>query len=136
MAMQVNTGDDGMMAELNVTPLVDVMLVLLVIFIITAPLIVPQSLKVTLPKTQVVASQDDNKQLVLVVSASGGLTLDGREVTDTEFSQRIRDVAAKEPTKALQLQADERVPYGRIASVMAIAQNSGLTRLAFITLPK
>ncbi len=66
--MQTKSGsDDGLMAELNVTPLVDVMLVLLVIFIVTAPLIVPQSMKVNLPKTQAVAQQDQAKNAQLVI---------------------------------------------------------------------
>ena len=67
--MQTKSGsDDGLMAELNVTPLVDVMLVLLVIFIVTAPMIVPQSMKVNLPKTQAVAQQDQAKNAQLVLS--------------------------------------------------------------------
>ena len=137
MAVQLNTGsEDGMMAEINVTPLVDVMLVLLVIFIITAPLIVPQSQKVTLPKTEVMAPQEQSKAIVLVIDANGQLTTGDQVITDEALRARLKELAASEPKKPLQFQADEKVPYGRVAQLMALAQNSGISRLAFVTLPK
>ena len=73
MQMNKNEGGMGSMAEINVTPLVDVMLVLLVVFILTAPLIVPQSMKVNLPKTQAVTLQEKNKKMELVIESSGAL---------------------------------------------------------------
>ncbi len=136
MAMNTNSGNtDSVMAEINVTPLVDVMLVLLVIFIITAPLIVPQSMKIALPKTQMVSQQDQAKNSQLTVTATGTLTFEGQTLTDAQLAQALREKAA-EPKFQLQIYADEKVPYGRVAELMALAQANGVTRLLFVTLPK
>jgi biopolymer transport protein ExbD len=127
------SSDDGMMAELNVTPLVDVMLVLLVIFIVTAPLIVPQSMKVNLPKTQAVAQQDQAKNIQLIISANGEAMLDNQIVDDELLAAELRRLST-EPKTQLQINADKTVPYGRIAEIMAMAQANGVTKLSFVTL--
>lgn len=132
MAISSNKGEDGMMAELNVTPLVDVMLVLLVIFIVTAPLIVPQSMKVNLPKTQAVAQQDNAKNAQLIVEANGKATLQGRVVNDRELAAELKQQSGT-PHYQLQVSADKAVPYGRVAEIMAIAQANGVTKLSFIS---
>lgn len=132
MSMISNKSDDGMMAELNVTPLVDVMLVLLVIFIVTAPLIVPQSMKVNLPKTQAVTQQDNAKNAQLIVEANGQTTFEGQKVSDAELGQIIKDKAMT-PQFQLQITADKAVPYGRVAEIMAMAQANGVTKLSFVS---
>jgi biopolymer transport protein ExbD len=132
MAISSNKGEDGMMAELNVTPLVDVMLVLLVIFIVTAPLIVPQSMKVNLPKTQAVAQQDNAKNAQLIVEANGKATLQGRVVNDRELAAELKQQSGT-PQYQLQVSADKAVPYGRVAEIMAIAQANGVTKLSFVS---
>ncbi len=134
MPMISNKNDDGMMAELNVTPLVDVMLVLLVIFIVTAPLIVPQSMKVNLPKTQAVTQQDQAKNAQLIVEVNGNLTLQGRQVNDRELAAELKQQSVT-PQYQLQVNADKAVPYGRVAEVMAIAQANGVTKLSFVSQP-
>jgi biopolymer transport protein ExbD len=134
MAISSQKGEDGLMAELNVTPLVDVMLVLLVIFIVTAPLIVPQSMKVNLPKTQAVAQQDQAKNAQLIVEANGKLTLQGRQVNDRELASELKQQSGT-PQYQLQVNADKAVPYGRVAEVMAIAQANGVTKLSFVSQP-
>ena len=133
--MQMNKNESGMgsMAEINVTPLVDVMLVLLVVFILTAPLIVPQSMKVNLPKTQAVTLQEKNKKMELVIESSGALTLDGKQVNDKEL-ERALSAASSNPEAALAIQADKGVPYGRVAEIMAISQGAGVVKLSFVTL--
>jgi len=133
MQMNKNEGGMGSMAEINVTPLVDVMLVLLVIFILTAPLIVPQSMKVNLPKTQAVTLQEKNKKMELVIESSGALTLDGKQVSDKEL-ERALSAASSNPEAALAIQADKGVPYGRVAEIMAISQGAGVVKLSFVTL--
>jgi len=133
MQMNKNEGGMGSMAEINVTPLVDVMLVLLVIFILTAPLIVPQSMKVNLPKTQAVTLQEKNKKMELVIESSGALTLDGKQVNDKEL-ERALSAASSNPEAALAIQADKGVPYGRVAEIMAISQGAGVVKLSFVTL--
>jgi len=135
MAIPTAGDDDAVMAEMNVTPLVDVMLVLLVIFIITAPLIVPQSMKIVLPKTQAVAQQDLAKNTSLVITAQGEMRLDDRVVDEAQLGAALKS-RTSEPKFQLQVQADEKVPYGRVAQVMAVAQSSGVTRLSFVTLPR
>jgi len=132
MAISSQKGEDGLMAELNVTPLVDVMLVLLVIFIVTAPLIVPQSMKVNLPKTQAVAQQDQGKNAQLIVESSGNLTLQGRSVNDRELATELKQQSSA-PQFQLQINADKAVPYGRVAEIMAIAQANGVTKLSFVS---
>jgi biopolymer transport protein ExbD len=133
--MQTKSGsDDGLMAELNVTPLVDVMLVLLVIFIVTAPMIVPQSMKVNLPKTQAVAQQDQAKNAQLVIEASGQLTFQGNSVNDQQLESELKQQSST-PQFQLQVSADKAVPYGRVAEIMAIAQSSGVTKMSFVSIP-
>jgi biopolymer transport protein ExbD len=132
MAISSQKGEDGLMAELNVTPLVDVMLVLLVIFIVTAPLIVPQSMKVNLPKTQAVAQQDQGKNAQLIVESNGNLTLQGRSVNDRELATELKQ-QSNAPQFQLQINADKAVPYGRVAEIMAIAQANGVTKLSFVS---
>ena len=135
MAMHKSSShDDGMMAEINITPLVDVMLVLLVIFIITAPLIVPQSMKVTLPKTEAVAQVDDAKNAQLTVLADGQLIFEDQATSLEALGETLRQ-RAQDPQFQLQVQADEKVPYGVVAKVMAVAQGSGANKLSFVTLP-
>jgi biopolymer transport protein ExbD len=133
--MQSKSGsDDGLMAELNVTPLVDVMLVLLVIFIVTAPMIVPQSMKVSLPKTQAVAQQDQAKNAQLVVEANGQLTFQGNAINDQQLAAELKQQSST-PQFQLQVSADKAVPYGRVAEIMAIAQANGVTKLSFVSIP-
>ena len=135
MAMHKSgAGDDGTMAEINITPLVDVMLVLLVIFIITAPLIVPQTVKVTLPQVAAVAQVNETKSAQLTVLANGELRLDEQRVTLAQLGDELRQRASR-PNFQLQVLADEKVPFGTVAKVMAAAQSSGANKLSFVTLP-
>ena len=136
MAMHKSSGgDDGMMADMNITPLVDVMLVLLVIFIITAPLIVPQSIKVTLPSTEALAQQDQANNAQLQVSADGQISLEGQAMSLTQLGVALRE-RSSQPNFQLQVMADEKVAYGVVAKVMAVAQSNGANKLSFVTLPE
>ena len=133
MQMQKNDSGMGAMAEINVTPLVDVMLVLLVVFILTAPLIVPQAMKVNLPKTTAVTQEDKGKKLQLTIDSSGTLTLDGSPINDKELEKAL-SAASSNPEASLSIQADKAVPYGRVAELMALAQGAGMVKLSFVTL--
>ena len=130
-----NDSDGEMMSEINVTPLVDVMLVLLVVFIIAAPLLVPQSLKINLPKTDAAQHQVQQQRVSLVVDATGNVEFQERHVSDEGLAELLRQRAA-DPEFQLQIEADKVVPYGRIAELMALAQHAGVARLSFITLAK
>src|SRR5512141_43683 len=127
--------DDNMMSEINVTPLVDVMLVLLVVFIITAPLLAPQSLKINLPKTDSVQQNDKPQKVSLVVDAQGNIELEHMHVSDTGLAEMLHERAV-DPQFQLQIEADSAVPYGRVAQLMALAQHAGVSKLSFITLSK
>jgi biopolymer transport protein ExbD len=133
MAMGSNDGD--MISEINVTPLVDVMLVLLVVFIITAPLLAPQSLKINLPKTDSVQSNEKPQKVSLVVDAQGNIEMDRMHVSDEGLAETLRQRAA-DPQFQLQIEADDAVNYGRVAQLMAIAQKAGVSKLSFMTLSK
>ncbi|MDD2929019.1 MAG: biopolymer transporter ExbD [Sideroxydans sp.] len=135
MAFGNSSSEDNMMSEINVTPLVDVMLVLLVVFIITAPLLAPQSLKINLPKTDAVQQKDKPQQVSLVVDAQGNIEMDKQPLNDSELAGMLRSRAA-DPQFQLQIEADNAVPYGRVAALMALAQKAGVAKLSFITLSK
>lgn len=126
--------DNGsMMSEINVTPLVDVMLVLLVVFIITAPLLAPQSLKINLPKTESVVHDDKLQKVSLAIDAKGVVAYESSQLSDAGLAEMLK-ARASDPNFQLQIQADEAVNYGRVAQVMAIAQKSGVSKLSFLTI--
>ena len=135
--MLVRGGDDdsGMMAEINVTPLVDVMLVLLIVFMVTAPLLIPQSLGVKLPKTDSVQSPVNRDLTKLLISPEGSLQLDGKPISDGDLKTLLSSRAG-EPKFQLQVEADENLKYGRLAEVMALAQGAGVSKLSFVTVTK
>jgi biopolymer transport protein ExbD len=132
-----NSSQEGgsMMSEINVTPLVDVMLVLLVVFIITAPLLAPQSLKINLPKTESVAHEDKLQKVSLVIDARGEISIENAHLSDEGLAEMLKSRAA-DPQFQLQIQADEAVQYGRVAQIMAIAQKAGVGKLSFLTVTK
>ena len=133
MSFGNNSQQDSMMSEINVTPLVDVMLVLLVVFIVTAPLLAPQSLKVTLPRTAAV-SQDTKKIAVrMSIDAQGKIELENQSLTDAQLAEVLKQRAV-DPQFQLQIEADKQVAYGRVAELMAIAQRSGVSKLSFVTI--
>ena len=129
------SGDRRMMAEINVTPLVDVMLVLLIIFMITAPLMT-SSLKLDLPKTDA-AQPSDTPQFISVALDKDGRTFYGDEPVDAAaFAERVAAAARRDPQTEVQLRADKAVPYGRVAELIGVVQKAGLTRIGFITEPE
>ena len=124
------------MSEINMTPLIDVMLVLLVIFILTAPLM-SSSLKLDLPKTEGAAASDAPAFVALAIDAQGRLFL-GEQALDAktereQIAQRVRTAAQRDPATEVQLRADSRVPYGRVAELIGWVQAAGLTRIGFVT---
>ena len=125
--------DQEMMSEINVTPLVDVMLVLLVVFMVTAPLL-SQSLEVKLPKTVAVASRMGTKQQVVTINAQGQIALESIALSDAKLAQHLADAVAGKDSFELHIHADEAVPYGRVAQIMAIAQHAGVSKLSFMTM--
>lgn len=132
MAIGNSSQQGSMMSEINVTPLVDVMLVLLVVFIITAPLLAPQSLKINLPKTESVTKSDKLQRVSLMIDARGEISLDTAHLSDEVLAETLK-ARAVDPLFQLQIQADTNVNYGRVAQIMAIAQKAGVSKLSFLT---
>jgi biopolymer transport protein ExbD/biopolymer transport protein TolR len=123
------------MSDINMTPLIDVMLVLLVIFIITAPLMT-SSLKLDLPKTDA-AQPGDTPLFIAVALDRDGRTFFGDEAVDAaEFARRVAAAARRNPQTEVQLRADKAVPYGRVAELIGTVQKAGLTRIGFVTEPE
>ena len=122
------------LSEINVTPLVDVMLVLLVIFILTAPLLA-SSIKLDLPKADAAPSAQAPQFVTLVVNASGAVFLNDQPIEIAALRTRLQQTATQNPDTEVQLRADARVPYGRVVEVMGVAQKAGLTRIGFVAEP-
>ena len=122
------------MSDINMTPLIDVMLVLLVIFMITAPLMT-SSLKLDLPKTDA-AQPSDTPQFITVALDREGRYFYGDEAVDAAaFAAKVGAAAKKNPQTEVQLRADKAVPYGRVAELIGIVQKAGLSRIGFVTEP-
>ncbi|CAB5705708.1 Biopolymer transport protein exbD [Delftia tsuruhatensis] len=122
---------------INVTPLVDVMLVLVVIFILAAPMLAA-SLRVQLPQaqgTQPMAAANEDDALLLEVDAGGALWVQGQSTTAEALRERLARLGARNPQAELQLRADQAVPYGRVAELMGWAHAAGLTRMGFVAEP-
>ena len=122
------------MSEINVTPLVDVMLVLVVIFIITAPLLA-SSIRLDLPHTDAARPNDAPRFVTVVLDKAGGTFLDDKPLTVDQLAQRLADAARANPEMEVQLRADRTVPYGRVVEVMGAAQKAGLNRIGFVADP-
>ncbi|MEF8794093.1 ExbD/TolR family protein [Thiohalorhabdus sp.] len=132
MAFGQQPGDPGEpISDINVTPLVDVMLVLLVIFIVMAPLFA-QALRVDLPQAEAAPSAEP-VVADLTLAAGGGLSLDGEPVSAAKAAERLARRQAEAPELVVRLSADEAVPYGEVAKLLARIREAGVARLAFRT---
>jgi biopolymer transport protein ExbD/biopolymer transport protein TolR len=120
------------MSEINMTPLIDVMLVLLVIFIITAPLMTT-SLRLDLPKAEAGRPSDAPAFISLALDEQGRLFYGDEALDKPALAERVRAAAARDPATEVQLRADSRVPYGRVAELISLLQEAGLTRIGFVT---
>lgn len=123
---------DEVVSEMNVTPLVDVMLVLLVVFIVCAPLMT-NAIKVNLPKTDAVAAAEKKDPVVVSVDKDGKFFLAKSEVAPELLEKSLMDVKAQDPEVRVQLQADTDVNYGQVAKAMASIERSGITKISVMT---
>lgn len=123
------------MADINVTPMVDVMLVLLVIFIITAPLFT-HAIKLDLPTAQSAPAPEKPETISLSINGTGAIFWNDAAIEQKELDTKLAAAAKKTPQPELQLRADKATRYEVIAQVMAAAQNNGLTKMGFVTDPK
>ena len=132
MAFEAHEDSDEVMSEINMTPLVDVMLVLLIIFIITMP-VIQHTVKVALPRASSSRDQTPPDKLQLSVDAQGRFFLDEQAVAADALQERLREQAAREPQPQLYIRGDKNVPYEHVAQAMTAAQRAGLSRIGFVT---
>jgi biopolymer transport protein ExbD/biopolymer transport protein TolR len=123
------------MSDINMTPLIDVMLVLLVIFMIAAPLM-SSSLRLELPSAQAATPADMPSFVAVALTADGQLYLGQDALDDAAFDTRIAAAARSQPGLEVQLRADQAVPYGRVAGLIGRLQAAGLNRIAFVAQPE
>jgi len=116
------------------TPLVDVMLVLVVIFIITAPLLA-SSIRLDLPHTDAAKPNDAPAFVTVVLDRSGGTFLDEQAISPAQLADRLAQAAQRNPDTEIHLRADQAVPYGRVVEIMGAAQKAGLNRIGFVADP-
>ena len=122
------------MSDINMTPLIDVMLVLLVIFMIAAPLMT-SSLKMELPKVAAAKNNDSSAALALGITADGRFHQGDAVVTHDDLVRTLKQNAAHDPQPDVLLRADQSVPYGRVAELIGMVQDAGLTHIGFIAQP-
>lgn len=122
------------MSEINMTPLIDVMLVLLVIFIVTAPLMASR-LPLDLPSADAARPGTAAKSLAVSITPQGELFLADEKLDRDALTQRLRQAAKADPATEVLLRADETVPYGRVAELLGLLQLAGLQRIGFVTEP-
>ena len=131
----MNESDDGGdLAEINMIPLIDVMLVLLVIFIVTAPLLT-HAVKVDLPKAASAPNQAKPINVQLSIDAAGGVFWNSERVDTPTLAARMQQAGSNDPQPELHVRADAAIPYGKVAEVMSMAARYGVTRLGFVTDP-
>lgn len=123
------------MSEINVTPLVDVMLVLLIIFMITAPMM-QQGLEIELPETAASGVSTSEEPFVLVITKSRKITVGGTAILTNDLRTRLEAIFEKRSNKQIYLQADKSVDYGFVAETMAEIRAAGITNIGLVTLPK
>ena len=133
MAFKTQDEGDDVMGEINVTPLVDVMLVLLVVFIVTAPLLT-NAIHVNLPKTAETAPPEEKDPVYVSVDASGKIFIDKTEIPLDSFENELKTRKATDPEIALNLNADDGVQYGIVAKVMSAIERSGISKLSVLTI--
>jgi len=134
--MAFTTGRDSsdVVSEINITPLVDVMLVLMVVFILTAPLL-NNAVRINLPKTSATTPATPNKSVTVSLDGENRIFIDKREVPLESLERELHVLVGSNPDLALSLQADEGVPYRAVAKVIAHIQRSGVTKLSVLTEP-
>jgi biopolymer transport protein TolR len=135
MAFSVSADGDDVVSEINVTPLVDVMLVLLVVFLVTAPLLT-NTIRVNLPQTAKTSATTaaPNKSVNLSIASGGKVYVDKREITIAQVEPELKAVKTAYPEVVVHLNADKDVNYGLVAKAMSAVDRAGITRLSVLTI--
>jgi biopolymer transport protein ExbD/biopolymer transport protein TolR len=134
VAFTSNTGQTrSSLAEINVTPLVDVVLVLLIIFMISAP-VLQSGIEVSVPKTRIV-KEITQQRLVLTINRNQDVFLGDQLINIHEVTQKLHALSADPANQVIYLRADENVPFGAFASVMDAVKQAGITNISIVTQP-
>jgi len=120
------------MSEINVTPMVDVMLVLLIIFMVTAPMITA-GINVDLPETKAKPSRSDAKPLEITIDSRGDIYIAQSKVSKTELPEKLEALHADNPERLIYLKGDKRLDYGKFAEVMGEVSSAGFTKITLLT---
>lgn len=123
-----------MLSEINVTPLVDVMLVLLIIFMVTTPLL-EQGIPINLPQTVTTALEPDQKQVTVTLTKTKELYLAKEKISLLLLPEKLKMLISLDPRREIFVRADKEVPYGFVAEVMAEMRTVGITRIGLVTIP-
>ncbi|HYD60622.1 MAG TPA: biopolymer transporter ExbD [Noviherbaspirillum sp.] len=134
MAMSGFDGNDEVMSEINMTPFVDVMLVLLIIFMVTIP-VINHSVTVDLPHASTSAQKETAKSINVSIDGTGRIFWESQQVDEAVFRARLAEAARQATKPELHLRADRKTPYEQAARVMAASQQAGIARIGFITEP-
>jgi biopolymer transport protein ExbD len=132
--VQNDQNEDSIMSEINMTPMVDVMLVLLIIFIITLP-VIQQAVKVDLPKANSVRNEVKPESVQVSIDAKGQIYWNSNPVTLKAYNENADKASQEDPQPEINLRADKSVQYDYVAKVLAASKRAGLTKLGFITEP-
>jgi biopolymer transport protein TolR len=132
--MQANNGNRRLLSEINVTPFVDVMLVLLIIFMVTAPMMM-QGVDVNLPRTTTQPIRTEEERLVVTITAKQQIYLNEYQITLDSLVKKLQAIYQNQPDRAVFLRADRSVPYGFVVEVMAAVRRSGIVRIGMVTEP-
>lgn len=132
--MQTGSGNGQFMSEINVTPLVDVMLVLLIIFMVTAPMMV-QGINVNLPKATAKALKGDEERLIISIDNEMKVFINEQVVSVEFLTPKLAAILENLKTKDVYLKADKQVPYGIVVDVISKVKKAGVDSLGMITLP-
>ena len=132
--MELNRGSRRLMSEINVTPFVDVMLVLLIIFMVTAPMMM-QGVDVNLPHTTTQPIASEEERLVISITGKREIYLNEYKISLTTLQSKLETIYQNRPDRAVFLRADEALPYGFVMEVMAAVRQSGMKRIGMVTEP-
>jgi biopolymer transport protein ExbD len=127
-------GDDGVMNDINMTPLIDVMLVLVIIFLVTLP-VINNAVQVDLPRAGAQSEQLKSDDVTLLIMADRTMRWNNESVDEAELTQRIAAAAMQRKPPAININADQHVEYGKVAVVLASLQAGGLNKINFIMQP-
>jgi biopolymer transport protein ExbD len=123
------SGDDGEIGSINITPMVDIILVLLVIFMVTANFIKRETVNINIPKIAA-ADPDTAKSVMVSVTRDGDVLLEGKAVDESGLVSRLSGESKRRPNMRVNLSADESISYGALAKVMGVIKHSGVNRIA------